>query len=66
MNFIEKNIQSNLKTLDFGCGQDKIENSIGIDKIKSKNVDILHNLDQYPYPFKDSFSERFVLVLIFV
>jgi SAM-dependent methyltransferase len=60
MNFIEKNIQSNLKTLDFGCGQDKIENSIGIDKIKSKTVDILHNLDQYPYPFEDNFFDLVV------
>lgn len=60
MNFIEQNIKSDLKTLDFGCGKDKIENSIGIDKIKSKTVDILHNLDQYPYPFEDNFFDLVV------
>ena len=54
MNFVEKNIKSNLKVLDFGCGQDKIENSIGIDKIQSDIVDVVHDLNTYPYPFEEN------------
>lgn len=60
MNFIEKNIKSNLITLDLGCGGDKIKNSIGIDKIKSDTVDVEHNLNNYPYPFDDNFFELVV------
>ena len=54
MNFVEKNIRSKDKILDFGCGTDKIDNAIGIDKVDLPCVDIKHNLDNYPYPFQDN------------
>tara|TARA_X000000368_G_C23052462_1_gene722124 strand:+ start:1875 stop:2468 length:594 start_codon:yes stop_codon:yes gene_type:complete len=60
MNFIEQNIKSDLKTLDLGCGKDKIENSIGIDKIKSESVDVRHDLNNFPYPFDDDSFELVV------
>ena len=60
MNFVEKNIETNLNVLDFGCGNDKVKNSIGIDKIKSETVDVVHDLDIYPYPFEDNFFDLIV------
>ena len=60
MNFVEKNIKTNLNVLDFGCGNDKVKNSVGIDKIKSETVDVVHDLDIYPYPFEDNFFDLIV------
>jgi ubiquinone/menaquinone biosynthesis C-methylase UbiE len=41
------------KVLDVGCGNTKIEGSIGIDRFKSSSVDFVHDLDYYPWPFAD-------------
>jgi len=43
-----------LVKLDVGCGKNKKEGFIGIDKIKLDGVDIVHDLDAYPYPFDDN------------
>lgn len=41
--------------LNLGCGKTRIPNSIGVDFTKhSGEVDIAHNLNQIPYPFKAS------------
>lgn len=41
--------------LNLGCGKTRIPGSIGIDSIKiEKYVDIVHNLDILPYPFKNN------------
>lgn len=42
------------KTLHLGCGPNKKPNSIGLDSNKIVKPDVLHNLDKYPYPFKDN------------
>lgn len=42
------------KILDLGCGASKHTGSIGVDRLKLKGVDVVHNLDSYPYPFKTS------------
>ncbi|MCK9582206.1 MAG: class I SAM-dependent methyltransferase [Endomicrobiales bacterium] len=38
--------------LDFGCGSSKKTGFIGIDCIALPNVDVVHNLNQFPYPFE--------------
>jgi SAM-dependent methyltransferase len=43
-----------MKILDLGCGKNKMEGAIGVDREKYPGVDVVHNLDDYPYPFKDN------------
>jgi len=44
--------------LDVGCGNEKIEGSIGIDAVSLPNVDVVHNLNVYPWPFSDNTFEE--------
>jgi 2-polyprenyl-3-methyl-5-hydroxy-6-metoxy-1,4-benzoquinol methylase len=37
-----------------GCGPHKAPRYIGVDKVKLPTVDIVHDLDIYPYPFEDN------------
>ncbi len=46
--------------LDVGCGIDKIPGAIGVDKIALPNVDVVHDLDQVPWPFKDNTFDHIV------
>jgi SAM-dependent methyltransferase len=39
--------------LDMGCGNRKTKGAIGLDISKDSEADIIHNLDNVPYPFKD-------------
>lgn len=43
-----------MKTLNLGCGKRIIPGAINLDKHKFPGVDILHDLDKFPYPFKDN------------
>ena len=43
-----------MKKLDIGCGLRKHVDSIGIDKNPRSQADIIHDLDQFPYPFADN------------
>lgn len=40
--------------IDIGCGSSKKEGFIGIDIIQLDGVDIIHDLNQIPYPFEIS------------
>lgn len=40
-----------IKKLDFGCGQKKEPDSIGLDGFASPGVDVVHDFDIFPYPF---------------
>ncbi len=46
-----------MKILDVGCGKNKFKNQndiiIGLDKHRFEGVDVLHDLERFPYPFKD-------------
>lgn len=42
------------KTLHLGCGPNKKPNSLGLDSNKNVKPDVIHNLDKYPYPFRDN------------
>lgn len=43
-----------LKVLDLGCGNRKRAGAVGIDINPETAADIVHNLNETPYPFKDS------------
>ena len=47
-----------MKILDIGCGKYKTPGAIGIDQVKLDDVDVVHNLEKFPYPLKaDTFDE---------
>ena len=39
--------------IDLGCGANKQEGFLGIDIRKAKGVDIVHDLEKYPWPLPD-------------
>lgn len=49
-----KENNDNIRVLDFGCGPNKFSEAIGIDMFPHKGVDVVVNLDKYPYPFQDN------------
>ena len=40
--------------LNLGCGSKKIKDYTNIDKYKTFKPDIIHDLEQFPYPFEDN------------
>ena len=56
-----KKKEPKLVKVNLACGQTKEEGWIGVDYVKAKGVDIVHDLTKYPWPFKDnSVDEVFV------
>lgn len=49
-----------MKILDLGCGQKKHSSAIGIDSSPKSQADIIHNLNNFPYPFP---SDEFDVVI---
>jgi SAM-dependent methyltransferase len=46
------------RALDLGCGRNKVPGAIGVDRFAVEGVDVVHDLDVYPYPFQScSFDE---------
>lgn len=46
------------KKLNAGCGKDIKKGYINLDSAKLPGVDVVHNLDKYPWPFREnSFDE---------
>jgi SAM-dependent methyltransferase len=53
------------KILELGCGRVKHANAVGIDRVALPGVDVVHDLNRYPYPFADStFDEVFAIHVI--
>lgn len=48
-----------LKVLHLGCGASKLKGTIGVDLLKLPGVDVVHNLDDYPWPFADNSTDIF-------
>jgi SAM-dependent methyltransferase len=42
-----------MKTLDVGCGHDKLPGAVGIDRSADTLADVVHDLDTFPWPFED-------------
>jgi len=61
LNSLPKDTTSHIlkpKILDIGCGKRKVTDSIGVDIDLSVGADVVHNLNQFPYPFEqDEFDE---------
>ena len=43
-----------VKKLDLGCGIRKRNGALGVDIVENSCVDVIHDLNQYPYPFNDN------------
>jgi len=47
-----------MKILDLGCGKNKIKRGdavvVGVDIEPDSGADVIHNLNKFPYPFKDN------------
>ena len=39
--------------LDIGCGDNKQQGFLGMDKRQLEAVDVVHDLESFPYPFED-------------
>lgn len=50
-----------MKVLDLGCGLAKEENAFGIDLINLPGVDLVWNLNKFPYPFKSNSQDKVIL-----
>ncbi|GAJ05154.1 unnamed protein product, partial [marine sediment metagenome] len=40
-----------MKVLDVGCGTAKVNGAIGIDRVNLPGVDVVHDLNTFPWPF---------------
>jgi ubiquinone/menaquinone biosynthesis C-methylase UbiE len=49
------------KILDLGCGKKKRAGAIGVDFNSRINVDVVHDLNEFPYPFEDQEFEEIYL-----
>lgn len=47
--------------LDLGCGVNKVAGSIGIDRIPLLGVDLVFDLDSFPYPLIDNIVDKIYL-----
>lgn len=44
----------NLKKLNIGCGKDIKKGYVNLDSIKLAGIDVVHDLNKYPWPFKSN------------
>ena len=54
---VEKPKKAGLR-LDLGCGDNKREGFKGVDFVKTKSTDYVHDLLSFPWPFKDNSCEE--------
>jgi len=47
--------------LDLGCGNKKREGTVGVDFNDRSQADIVHDLNQFPYPFEDGTVDHIYL-----
>ena len=50
-----------MKSLDLGCGENKVPNSIGLDNVQLPGVDVEHDLLDFPYPFDNESIDKIYL-----
>jgi SAM-dependent methyltransferase len=43
-----------MKKLNLGCGRDIKESFVNLDSVKMPGVNVVHNLNKFPYPFKEN------------
>jgi len=47
--------------IDIGCGRSKRDGFVGVDMIDGEEVDIVHNLEEFPWPIEDNSANYIVL-----
>jgi SAM-dependent methyltransferase len=52
--YVKENVLGDAKVLDVGCGGKKIPGADGIDSLSFPEVNIVHDLDSFPWPIKDN------------
>jgi predicted SAM-dependent methyltransferase len=50
-----------MKYLDIGCGNNKYIGAIGMDRVKLPGVDIVHDMESFPYPFEDNTFDKVIM-----
>jgi len=50
-----------MNLLDLGCGENKIPGAIGLDNVRLKDVDVVHDLLEFPYPFDNKIFDTIYL-----
>ena len=50
------------KKLNLGCGTDIREGWINLDNFDSKTLDVIHNLETFPYPFEDNYFDEIIAI----
>ena len=43
-----------LKIADLGCGPDKFPGAVGVDVVSRQGIDIVHNLNDFPWPLESN------------
>jgi len=46
------------KVLNLGCGQKRVEGAINLDRIAAVNPNVVHDIDNFPWPFADNQFEE--------
>lgn len=49
-----------MKKLNLGCGNDIWKGWVNLDMMDVAGADVIHNLDDFPYPFKDNTFDKIV------
>ena len=47
-------MMENIKSVDLGCGPNKVEGCFGVDNYQFEGVDLICDLNQYPWPIDDN------------
>ena len=47
--------------LDVGCGSNKKAGAIGIDRVRLPGVDVVHDINQFPWPFEDNCFDGIIM-----
>lgn len=50
--------KNNIKRLNVGCGRDIKKGYVNLDKSRIKGVDVVHDLDKYPWPFPGNYFDE--------
>jgi len=49
-----------MKILDIGCGENKTEGATGLDRRALPGVDVVHDIDVFPWPLPDGSFDRII------